>query len=252
MKQKLFSVVLAAASLAMVGCSKSDNQESEKVADALNKMKDASQNANAAAELKKETVKASSLPAADLATAEEKYIKVDSGVQVAFLYYAVTGLPPDYEKLTPIFSKEYRSTQNEFKKKEILDAVKPKIDERISYFKENRYVKVDTDFSLDHIDMATKSFPLDGVPGESRYIYFYDDSTYKVGVANGEKFKHFTAASDEQAREIENMVEKGRARGKLDMFLFAQDADMSSGIVKFQLVKARLTDKGGKVLGELK
>lgn len=76
------------------------------------------------------TPAAPTLPIAEAATPLSTYVNVDSGIQLAYLYYAVSGLPTDYEKLAEISSQDYRSTTDSFKKKDILDTLKPQIDQQ--------------------------------------------------------------------------------------------------------------------------
>src|ERR1700730_11482820 len=48
------------------------------------------------------------VPSADTGKALTDYQPVNSGVQLAYLYYALSGLPVDYEKRAGIASQEYR------------------------------------------------------------------------------------------------------------------------------------------------
>lgn len=241
----LFILVVSA----LAACGKSDKPAP--AADALSHMKDAATNPAAAAELKKETVTAAALPQADASTAETSYVPVNSGAQLAYLYYAVSGIPVDYEKLAAIVSQEFRTTSNEFKKQEILQTLKPKIDQQIASFKQNHYVVIDTSYQLDHIDMASKSFPLRGLPSNDSYIYYQDSSTYKLALTNAEAFSKYKAASDEQARELEGLVEKYHARGNARLYLYAQDTDMNAQLVRFQAVKIKLLAEDGNPIAQM-
>lgn len=234
----------------LAACGKSD-KPAPAAADALSQMKDAATNPVAAAELKKQTVTAAMLPQADASTAEASYVPVNSGAQLAYLYYAVSGMPVDYEKLAGIVSQEFRTTSNEFKKHEILQTLKPKIDQQIASFKQNRYVVIDTSYQLDHIDMASKTFPLRGLPSADSYIYYQDSSAYKLALTNAEAFSKYKAASDEQARELEGLVEKYRARGNARLYLYAQDTDLNAQLVRFQAVKVKLLSEDGKAIAQM-
>lgn len=251
MNKYLVSILVAALAANLAGCGKSGADQNSGAAADTKTSSQAPQDQKAGADVKKEPAPAAGLPQADKATAEDKYSRIDSGAQLAYLYYAVSGMPIDYEKVAQSVSNDYRMTSNEFKKKELLDSLKPKIDQQVAFYKANRYVVIDSDFTLEHIDMATKSFPMRGIPNAQSYIYFNDSPSYKVGLTNADAFKNFKTTSDDQAREIEGMVEKYRANGKVNMYLFAQDIDLNSGTIKFQAVKLRLIDSTGKTLGEM-
>jgi hypothetical protein len=251
-RNKLFSV-LVIVSLSLGGCSKSgDAGNATGTANAVDLLKQTGGSQQATAALKKELAKPSALPIADKSTSDDAYIKLDSGAQLAFLYYAVSGMPIDYERMAKVASNDYRYSSDEFKKKELLDIIKPKIDERVAYFKEHRYVRLNTNYEFQHIDMASKKFPIKGVPSDGEKIYFNDDSSFKLGVTNGDQFNKYTPTDDNQAREIESLVSKYEGRGNAEIYLFAQDVDMASNNVKFQVVKVRLKNsRGDNVLGQM-
>lgn len=248
---KRFHFLACAGLLAtLAACGKSE-QAAPPAADALERMKQAGSDAGLAAEIKQRTVSAASLPQADRATPEGSYIPVDSGAQLAYLYYAVSGLPVDYEKLAGIVSQDYRRTSNAFTKQELLDALKPKIDQQIATFRQNRYVVIDTHYQLDHIDMASKTFPLRGLPATDSYIYYQDSADYKLALTNGDAFAKYQAASDAQARELENLVENYQARGAARVYLYAQDTDLNAQLVRFQAVKVKLLGEDGKQIAQM-
>ncbi|WBS02498.1 hypothetical protein OU994_30370 [Pseudoduganella sp. SL102] len=246
MKNATKFTIFATFALALSACGKSEHPGSAN--DAEKASGKAEVTTNALAKAASPEIK---LPQADKAMADDKYTEIDSGTQLAYLYYAISGMPVDYEKLAGIISGDYRNTTNAFKKEEILQSLKPKIDQQIGFYKDNRYVVIDTDFRMSHIDMASKSFPINGVPAGKSYLYFADSSSYKLGVTNGEAFSKYKAASDDQARMIEGLVEKYNANGKAKIFLYAQDADMNSGVVKFQAVKVQLKLQDGSALPDM-
>ncbi|MGN5477629.1 hypothetical protein ACTMU2_14070 [Cupriavidus basilensis] len=60
------------------------------------------------------------------------YLKATSGLDLAYLYFALTDLPVDYDTLAAEVSEEYRRTTDTFKKKEMLDALRPQIQSKIA------------------------------------------------------------------------------------------------------------------------
>jgi len=243
-----FALVMLVAALA--ACGKSD-KDAPAAADASARKNDALPGAAAAAEPKRQAVGAAALAQADPSTAEANYVPVNSGAQLAYLYYAVSGMPVDYDKLAGIVSQEFRTANNEFKKQEILQTLKPKIDQQIALFRQNRYVVIDTNYQLDHIDMASKSFPLRGLPSKDSYVYYQDSSAYKLALTNAEAFSKYKATSDAQARELEDLVEKYRARGNARLYLYAQDTDLNAQLVRFQAVRVKLLAEDGKPIAQM-
>lgn len=240
----LLSLLTFAAFVA--GCGdKNEQPKGNNPAQALEQMKQGAQNPAMAAEMKKEAVAVRNLPKGDPNAQLEKFVDLKSGGEVATLYYAISGLPVDYEKLAPIMSREYRETSDGFKKQEILQALKPRIDASINEAKKNSYYVVDTDIQLQHYDFSTKSFPVNGVPDKNGSIYFFDSSEYRIGFNNGDEFKSYKVDDSEKAKQIESLVAKYQASGKAKLYLFAQDTDSNSRQVKFQIVRVVMSGKEG-------
>jgi hypothetical protein len=207
---------------------------------------------------------ASALPTADGDKALTDYQPVNSGVQLAYLYYALSGLPVDYEKLAGIASQDYRSTTDSFKKADILAALKPQIDQQINSFRTNRYVKVHMSgaaIGIGHYDLAAKSFPVNGLPlAENGFLTFNDSAQYHLAVTNGSGFNKLKIEDQAKAKEMESLVTKGLPNyygvgqypTPADLYLFAQGVDQNSGIVKFQIVEVSLADQHDNLLGVIK
>lgn len=191
------------------------------------------------------------LPQANKDTPIEQYVKIDSGNQLMFAYYAFSGLPIDYEKIAGVYSQDYRQTADEFKKRDILTAIKPRIDAEIAKIKEQRYFKFESDVNLSHYDFDKKSFAVnDSLLGNTGFSYFYDNPTYRLSVTNGEQFRRLNVPDENQARAIEKMV-NDRSGLNMQLYLYAQDVDTSNSTVKFQIVKIKLTDRqGGELLSQ--
>lgn len=185
------------------------------------------------------------LPQADKNTPIEKYVAIESGQEIAFLYYAMSGLPNDYDKLAWIESREFRDTQDGFKKQEILQAIKPKIDAKLAALKANRYYSLTQNLQVGHYDFKTKSFPVSGVPKTGSASYFDDFSAYKLGFNNGDEFANYKVEDVEKAKQIESLVTNGIAGGKATVYLYAQDTDSNDLQVKMQIVKVVLKQKDG-------
>lgn len=192
------------------------------------------------------------LPKADAATPLTSYVKLEEGNQLMFMYYALSGLPVDYEKIAERYSREYQNTSDGFKRQDILTALKPRIDGEIEKAKAGRYfiytIGGAIKYTLNPYDFASKAFPLnDNIWSSDAHSYFNDNPSYKFSFTNGEEFKTLHVEDTEAARKIEGMI-SGYKDAKLTIYAFAQDADPSKGLIKAQIVKMQFSDTKGKDL----
>lgn len=192
------------------------------------------------------------LPKPDANTPLEKYTEIDGADNLSALYYSLASIPPDYESLAGIFSKEYRSTRDAFRKREILAGVKSVIDSRIQKFRTNRYFFISNRVSVQHYDFDKKSFPVKGVNSDG-YIYWNsggDGYKFKMSYDNGSRFADFPVTDEGRAREIESLVTKYKADGHAKIYLFAKDVNLDEMEVKANVVMVRLYDENNQVIGE--
>lgn len=192
------------------------------------------------------------LPKADISTPLTSYVKLEDGNQLMFMYYALSGLPVDYEKIAEHYSRDYRNTSDGFKRQDILTAIKPRIDAEIAKAKGSRYfvhtITGPASYVLNRYDFAAKAFPVvDSIWSSDAYSYFNDNSGYEFTYSNGDNFKSLRVEDTEVARKIEGMITAAKDV-KLEIFAFAQDASPSNTRIKAQVVKMQLTDGKGKDL----
>jgi hypothetical protein len=187
------------------------------------------------------------LPQADASVPDAQYVPVDSGYQLAAMFYALSGMPPDYEVLASAASQEYRTTTDQFRKRDLLQALHGKIDQDIARYKDpqNRYITMeDQGLPIQHYDFKTSSFPVNLNIGPDAYNYFNDSPQYKLAYNNGEKFLHFPVADQQRAKEIESMVTKNELYGGDSTFyVFVQEAYTANNTVKGQIVRVALKDR---------
>lgn len=252
-KLSLKSVVMAVAvgSFLLTGCSK---QEGESSSTANSNMSNANTSENSSNkqtlqnDSSQKTSTASALPKPDPNVPLSQYIQLKSGNQVMFMYYAISNLPVDYDKIASRYSADYNQTSDVFKKQQILDAIKPRINEEIAAAKQNRYFYIIDDANLDHYDFNLKGFPVNSpITDPDAYGYFYDNSDYHYTFTNGDKYKLLKVADTDKAKMIESIVSQ-HGHLKLKVYAFAQDADLNSKTVKAQIVKVELLDPKGNVL----
>ncbi|QBY56020.1 DUF4852 domain-containing protein [Cupriavidus oxalaticus] len=187
------------------------------------------------------------------------YHKATSGVDLAYLYFALTDIPVDFDALAADVSEEYRRTTDTFKKKEMLDALRPEIQSKIAALKANPFIVLQADSSLGHYDLPSQSFPVKGLPlGPGEYLHFYG-ANYRVAISNGADFRQLKVADEGRARAMEAIVTNGVPGSvirnayptKAEMFLYAQAADKNTRVMQFQLVQLKLMDEKGELVGEI-
>jgi hypothetical protein len=187
------------------------------------------------------------LPKADPQTPDSRYVKITSGNQLMFLYYGLSGIPADYEAVANAYSDDYRHSSDAFRKQDIMNAIKPRIDDGIMQAKSQRYFTYEIGRpDLQHYDFASKSFAMNNM-ADGYTWYMNDNSGYRLAFTNADAF-HKLAVSDEAlARKIEGAVGKYPSPS-LTVYGFAQEADLNEKLVKAQIVKVVLRDTQGNAL----
>lgn len=244
----MISLLLVTVSFLMGGCSKTE----ETVGAGKNGSKEPSLQEALSGEGQKMATLAA-LPQADASVPVEKYVPLTSGNQLMFMYYGLSNMPVDYEKVASIYSRDYRATSDAFKKQDILKALTPRIDAEIAKAKELRYYQVEFDANLGSYDFNAKGFPVDNSIGPDSYGYFSDNRDYRYSFTNGDKYKLLKVEDEAKARQIEALVENYRRdyrrRMRLVYYAFAQDADPGNMQINSQIVRIKLVDdRGGELL----
>lgn len=189
-----------------------------------------------------------SLPKGDPNTPASSYVELDSGNQIMFAYLGIAGMPIDYNEVATIYSRDYRSASDEFKKNDLLNALKGKIDAGVAQAAQQRYVKLEIADSIQKYDFEQKGFPLDSSVWEKgSYRYFNDNSNYKLGFNNGADFRYLSVPEEDKARVIEGLRSKYESPRTV-VYGFVQDADVSDKTVMAQILKVELVDRKGNVL----
>lgn len=230
---KLLSILLAG--IIFTGCTKSENSNKDKAAQAE----------------VQQTPATPSLPKANANTPLNQYVQITSGNQLMYMYYALQKAPVDYERMAQSFSREYESTQDGFKKQDILNKLKPGFDSEIAKIKNTRYVYFESPAELVPYNFAEKKFAIDGRGIRSDSANFFSDNsgvgyTFTNGWGAPDAFSAFKVADQEKARQIEGLKDKTT----LQIYAYAQEADATDNrtTIKFQIVKLRLLDNKGNEL----
>jgi len=202
----------------------------------------------AAMEEKAKEAARAQLPKGDPATPAGNYLDVDSGNQIMFAYLSIAGMPIDYNEVAGSYSRDYMATSDEFKKSDLLKALKVKIDAGVAQAAQQRYVKLEVADSVGKYEFDKKGFPLDSSVWEKgAYRYFNDNSGYKIGFNNGAQFRYLNVPDEDKARLIEGLRSK-YATMRTVVYGYVQDADVSKKVVQAQILKIELTDKNGNIL----
>ncbi|SDE39907.1 hypothetical protein [Paraburkholderia lycopersici] len=189
-----------------------------------------------------------SLPNGDASRALADFRTIDSGNEVMFLYYGLSSLPADYDKIAQSYSRDYQTTGDSFRKQDLLKALKPRIDAAIAAAKDSRYVVLNAPgASLDAYDFTRKGFQVTNVAQPGSYQYFFDNSNYTVEYTNGADHTFIKVDDEAAARAIEEMRSHYRPL-TVRLYAFAQDADPASNRVKLQILHTQLLDASGRVL----
>lgn len=178
-----------------------------------------------------------------------EYREITGGNDLMFLYYALLGIPVDYDKVAQIYSEDYRRTSDTFKKQDIVNSLKPRIDSQIEAARGGRYVvwTIDSPYNplLSSYRMETKSFPVQQLSADSFYYFNDNASTYHISFANAEDFKSLSVPDETKARAIEALVSKNVGM-RMRIYAFVQDADPSNTTVKAQIMKIKISGKNGE------
>lgn len=231
--------VTSALALSLIACSKQENAPT--LSDAKSP------------EAVKQEVQAQKLaeaPKADKSLPLEQYQELTSGQQVMFSYLANSEMPIDYEKSAQAISTEYRGQTDDFKKRDLLNALKPRIDAEVAKAKSAKYFFVDFDAELDKYDFENKAFPLKNLRDSSTYWYFYDVNAYKYSFLNGASFSKLPVADETMARTIEGY----RANYKkmtLRVYFYAASTKLGEPTLLGEIVRVRLNDGKGTQLSEI-
>lgn len=207
--------------------------------------------------------KAAPVVKADKSKPLAEYQDLKSGRTVMFAYLAVDTLPIDYGKIAGLVSSEFAISQDEFRKHDLLTALRPGIDAEVAKAKENRYYRMEGEVEVEKYDFETKSFRLGTFADPSTQIYFNDIQSYSVGFSNAQQFQRLRVEDEAQARRVEgvraqtgaggNSLQKAHAKHKLFLavYLFAAEAKLGQPVLMAEVVRVQLKDEKGNVLAEM-
>jgi hypothetical protein len=241
-------MLLLASLLALTACKQDANEPGAANADATPAP---SGMLGAATDKVKARAAAAAVPQPDASKPLSSYPELESGQQIMFLYVAASRLPPDFAKLAEAFSSEYRETSDSFRKNDLMQAIRPQLEEKIALAKAAPYgwMEIEDSDNLGAYDFERKGFPV-GEFEDSKYRYFNDNYNYKIGWANYSQLAFIPVADEATARQIEAMRSNYGNTPRLKVYFFAQSADLDNERVNAVVTRVQVTDKSGRVLAE--
>lgn len=190
------------------------------------------------------------LPQADPATPLAQYQTLNSGNQLMFLYHALSRLPIDEDAAAQSLSRDYATTSDAFRKRDLLAALKPRIDAGISGA--TPYLRLDVNGSrslLDSYDFKRQGFNVKEFSDSGSSRYFHDNTRFQIRFSNTEQVNFFPVKDEDAARQIEGSLNRHEEL-ILRIYAFANDTDPARQHVKAVVTRLVLTDPRGKVLAE--
>lgn len=182
----------------LAACGKKDEAAASPAAPSLAEARDPEALKKAA-----EAQRVATLPQADPAAPAAAYKLIDSGNQLMYLYYAVSGLPADIGQVAERLSQDYRATQDGFKRQDILKVLEPRVKAEIAAAGEHRYLIWEAEGNLiEHYDFERKQFPVKEPfwKGDSRF-YYNDNSSYQISFGGAEKLRNLPVADENLDRK---------------------------------------------------
>ena len=242
----LLTLTTLSAALALTACGKSETDTAKPKAN----WTDLSAASKPKIEEKAKEAIAAKAPRGDQAKALSEYAELDSGKQLMFLNLALSGMPADYPAIASNISSNYNRESDNFKKNDMLKALKPGIDQEIEAAKSRRYVFMDlSDTPLETFDFNQSAFPMKLLSSGS-YRYFNDIHGYRAEFDHIGPFSLLKVSDENQAREIEQLRTKYQLQARL--YMFAMDVPVGSNNVRFEPMAIEIRDKQGRVLATAK
>jgi len=188
------------------------------------------------------------LPQADLAKPLAEYRKLDSGQQVMFLYAAMSRLPTDFDTMASLASQEYRGTADTFRRKDLMGALRPQLEQSIADAGRSPYYWSELeDADLQAYDFERKGFPVGEFNG-GKYRYFMDIPEYSYTWANPAQVQLAPVADETVARQLEGLRSRWNSKPRLRTYFFVQSADLNQRRINAYVTHVQLLDRSGRVL----
>jgi len=230
--------------LGLGACSKGSNE----AGNAANSVPATGDQANNIADLAKQM----KLPQPDKSIGLDQYLPVKSGETLMYIYYGLSKMPADMAEICGLISNDYRYTQDEFKKQDIIKALEPKIKENLASHANSRYFVWESHRQLDriigHYDFKQKVFPInENYWGGSSGFYLSDVSQFSMAFNAPESLHALKVEDEAVARQIEKMLTEYK-NATLYVYAFAQEADINKKYINTLVTAFELRDDKNNLL----
>lgn len=247
-KKSVFSTVALMVAVGLGACSKGDGEANSTPTDANNSMSSPDGQANNMADLAKQM----KLPQPDKKVGLEQYLPVKSGEVLMYVYYGLSKMPADIAEICSMLSNDYRYTNDEFKKQDILKALEPKIKENLASYANNRYLVWESYRRLDqmigHYDFKQKSFPInEDYWGGHAGFYLSDVSNFSLAFSAPDSMHSLKVEDEAVARQIEKLLTEYK-NATLYVYAFAQEADINKKYIHTLVTAFELRDSNNHIL----
>lgn len=185
----------------------------------------------------------------------DRYQEIKSGKQIMYLWRAISRDPVDYEKMARDISMDYRSENDEFKRRDMLAVLKPAIDEEVKKAGSNLYWMISMDMFFGPLiigkyDFDRKGFPLNVVSSNTRHSFGDGNGHYDIAYSNANQFGWIDVPDETRARALSALREK-MPMTRLEIYFYAGGTELGEQTIRAQIMKLRLVDRNtGEIIIE--
>lgn len=249
-KKMAFSIMAIMFALGLSACSKGSNEADSTANGADKSIPPSDDQANNMTDLALQM----KLPQPDKSIGLDKYQPVKSGETLLYVYYALSKMPVDISEVCSMISNDYRNTQDEFKKQDIIKALEPKIKENLASHANNRYLAWESYGRLNqmigHYDFKQKVFPInEDYWGGHAGFYLNDVSQFSIAFNAPESLHALKVEDEAVARQIEKMLTEYK-NATLYVYAFAQEADINKKYIHSIVTAFELRDENNHVIAK--
>lgn len=179
----------------------------------------------------------------------DTYPEIKGGQQLMFQYVAASGLPPDFSKLAEVFSQEYRRSNDSFRRNDLMQALKPQMEQLVAAAKAEPYGwLVVNSPELGAYDFERKGFPIGSL--QNHGVLHFNDEAYTYGItwSNAEQMAFAPVENETTAREIEANRSSYNKSPYVKVFFFSEGADLNGEDVKGRITQVQIVDRSGRIL----
>lgn len=203
----------------------------------------------------------------------EQYVEVSNGIysftpeqgfEVIAFNAAISQvdpkLPPDFDLLARLSSKDYDRTQDAFKKRELLATLQPKLEERIAHFQASPYVATVYAYknNIEGYDFTRNAFPINVFKGDNS-LFAGNGVLLDYRLNNKAAVSFFPVADEALAQRIEMLRTSGKTP-RLKAYFVADRKPTNSNASAFNqyftddipltATHLQLVDRDGTVLAD--